>query len=110
MVMADKLEYDTIFKAIEQGEMYSSMGPEFYEVSFDGENVHVSCSDVERIICNCGSKAAPSEVAAPGETINEATFTLREGVPFVQISIIDKNGKCADTRGFFRDELGLAPL
>lgn len=107
MVMADKLEYDTVFHAIETGEMYSSMGPVFHEVSFDGEQVHVRCSDVVRIICHCGSKTAPSEVAAPGQTINEATFTPREGFPFLQISIIDKDGKCADTRGFFRDELGL---
>lgn len=107
MVMADKLEYDTVFHAIESGQMYSSMGPVFHEVSFDGEQVHVRCSDVERIVCHCGSKTAPSEVAAPGQTINEATFTPREGFPFLQISIIDKDGKCADTRGFFRDELGL---
>lgn len=108
MVLADKLEYDTVFSAIESGEMYSSMGPEFYEVSFDGENIHVSCSDVERIICNCGAKTAPSEIAAPGQTINEATIPFKEGAPFVQISIVDRNGKRADTRGFFRDELGLA--
>ena len=107
MVMADKLEYDTVFHAIETGEMYSSMGPVFHEVSFDGTQVHVRCSDVERIICHCGSKTAPTEVAAPGQTINEATFTPREGFPFLQISIVDKNGKCADTRGFFRNELGL---
>ena len=107
MVMADKLEYDTVFSAIESGEMYSSMGPVFHEVSFDGEQVHVRCSDVVRIICNCGSKTAPSVVAAPGQTINEATFTPRAGFPFLQISIVDKNGKCADTRGFFRNELGL---
>lgn len=110
MIMADKLEYDTVFNALEQGEMYSSMGPVFHEVSFDGKNVHVSCSDVERIICNCGAKTSPMETAAPGKTINSATIPVREGAPFVQISIIDKDGKCADTRGFFRDELGLPAL
>ena len=107
MVMADKLEYNEVFSAIENGEMYSSMGPVFHEVSFDGQQVHVSCSDVVRIICNCGAKTSPMETAAPGQTINSASITVREGAPFVQISIVDKDGKRADTRGFFRDELGL---
>ena len=110
MIMADKLEYDTIFNALEQGEMYSSMGPVFHEVSFDGKQVHVSCSDVAKIVCNCGSKTSPVVAADPGKTINQASFTLREGFPYVQVSIIDKDGKCADTRGFFRDELGLPTL
>ena len=107
MVLADKLEYDEVFSAIESGEMYSSMGPVFHEVSFDGQQVHVSCSDVVRIICNCGAKTSPMATAAPGQTINSASITVREGAPFIQISIIDKDGKRADTRGFFRDELGL---
>jgi len=110
MVLADKLDYDTVFHAIETGEMYSSMGPVFHEVSFDGEQVHVSCSDVVQINCNCGTKTAIFERAEPGKTINHASLTVRPGAPFVQISITDKDGKHADTRGFFRDELGLPPV
>ena len=110
MVLADKLEYDTVFNAIETGEMYSTMGPEIYEVSFDGENVHVSCSDAVRISCFCGARVPLSQVAEPGQTINSATLKLRENARYVQISVTDKDGKRADTRGYFRDELGLPPL
>lgn len=109
MVMADKLEYDDIFQAMEKGEMYSSMGPVFHEVSFDGENVHVSCSDVEQITLYNGSKTVAFQRAEPGKTICSATLPLRPGSLFVQVSIVDKDGKHADTRGFFPDELGLTP-
>ena len=107
MVLADQLAYDEVFHAIETGEMYSTMGPVFHEVSFDGEQVHVSCSDVVRIICNIGAKSSPMVTAAPGQTICQASIPVRKDAPFIQISIVDKDGKRADTRGYFRDELGL---
>jgi len=90
--------------------MYSSMGPVFHEISFDGEQVHVSCSDVVQISCFCGSKSAIFERAPEGETINKASLTINPNARFVQISVTDRNGKHADTRGYFRDELGLPPL
>lgn len=107
VVMADKLEYDHIFQAMEKGEMYSSTGPVFHEVSFDGKNVHVSCSDVEQITLYSGSRSATFHRAEPGKTINSATLPLLPGSPFIQVSIRDKDGKHADTRGFFLEELGL---
>lgn len=107
MILADKLEYDEIFHALEAGEMYSSMGPIFHEVSFDGEKVHVSCSDVVQIACYCGAKSAANERAEAGKTINHATLEVRPGAEFIQISIMDKDGKRADTRGFFLKDLGL---
>ncbi len=110
MILADSLEYGKIFSALEQGEMYSTMGPVFHQVSFDGEQVHVECSDVTKIFCHYGAKAPVCAKAEPGQTITAASLTLPEGAPFVQISIMDKDGHFADTRGFFRDELGLPPL
>ena len=110
IILADRLEYGGIFGAIEKGEMYSSMGPVFHEVSFDGEQVRVSCSDVVSIQCHDGSKAPVSIRAEAGKTLNSAVLPVRSDCPYIRISIMDKNGKYADTRGWFRDELGLPPL
>lgn len=110
MILADKLEYDQVFHAIETGEMYSTMGPVIHEVSFDGEQVHISCSDAVQIACYCGGKSAIIEKAQTGQVINKASLTVRPGALFVQISVTDKDGKRADTRGYFRDELGLPPV
>lgn len=110
MIMADELEYSTVYNAMEQGEMYCTMGPTFKEVSFDGEKIHVECSDVVSIVCQFGSKKPASAHAAAGETICSADLAVQPGALYVQVSIMDKHGNRADTRGYFRDELGLPPL
>ena len=38
------------------------------------------------------------------------SFGAPDNARYVQISIRDRNGRRADTRGYFRDELGLPPL
>ena len=105
MIMPESFTYDSVIKAMEQGEMYSSMGPKFKEVSMTGNKIHIECSDVERIMVFTGSKAPKRKYASPGETINSADFEIDDRAKFVRVSIVDKYGKFADTRGFFRDEL-----
>ena len=41
--------YDGVIQAMGKGEMYSSMGPVFHEVSMEGNRIHVECSQAERI-------------------------------------------------------------
>ena len=100
MIMPDEFSYNSIFTAMESGEMYSSSGPLFNEVSMEGNKIHIECSDVTKIYVFTGSKA-PKRLYAPiGETINSADFEIDERAKFVRVSIVDKDGKHADTRGF----------
>ena len=85
--------------------MYSSMGPVFKEVSMDGNKIHIECSEVDNIIVYTGSKSPKVVRAKDGETITSANFEIDERAIFVRVSIGDKLGKRADTRGYFRDEL-----
>lgn len=105
MIMPDDFTYDGVISAMEKGEMYSSMGPVFKEVSIEGNRLHIECSDVKDIIVHNGGKRYIGARAAAGKLINSADFELKDGTKFVRVTIIDKDGKCADTRGFFRDEL-----
>lgn len=109
MILADALCYDKVVEAMEQGDMYSTMGPVFEEVSFDGENVHVKCSDVAAIVCHCGSCNPTSAWAEEGKTINEATLYVGKKAMYVRISICDSQGRYADTRAYSREELGMPP-
>jgi len=92
---------------MEKGEMYSTMGPTFKEVSFDGEKLHIECSDVESIYVYYGSKGPARRHAPKGESINCVDIPIDKNCRYIRVSIADKYGKRADTRGFFRDELGL---
>ena len=105
MIMPDDFSYDSVINAMEKGQMYSSMGPQFKEVSIEGNKLHIECSDVDRIMVFTGSKNPKSEFAEVGKTITSADFEIDDRAKFIRVSIVDKYGKFADTRGFFRDEL-----
>ncbi len=105
MIMADELSYDSVFSALEKGEMYASMGPVFSEISVEGNKVHVECSPVEKIMLYMGSKSPKRVLAEPGETITSADFEIESKAKFIRVSAVDAFGKAADTRGYFLDEI-----
>lgn len=105
MIMPKSFEYGAIVDAIEAGDMYSSMGPTFYEVSVEGNKVHIECSPVKHIAAFTGSKSPKFAFAPVGEFITNADFELDDRAKFLRVSITDGEGKHADTRGYFRDEL-----
>lgn len=105
MIMPDEFTYDSVIKAMETGEMYSSMGPLFNEISIEGNKIHIECSEVSSIRVFTGAKKTHRVIAPIGETITSADFEIDDRAKFVRVSIVDKFGNTADTRGFFRDEL-----
>jgi len=110
MILADELRYDKVIEAMETGEMYSTMGPIIKEVSFDGETVHVECSEAVAIHAYIGSKGPAwvrTHVDAP---ITSADLKIDPRCRYIRVSVMDKYGRFADTRGFSREELGLPPV
>lgn len=45
MVGAEKLEYSSVIDALEKGDFYASTGPEIYDLTWDGQNLDITCSD-----------------------------------------------------------------
>ena len=105
MIMPEEFSYSSVIEAMEKGEMYSSMGPVFNEVSMDGNKIHIECSEVKQITVFSGSKAPKRVYSNFGEKITSADFEIDDKTKFVRVSIMDEYGRFADTRGFFRDEL-----
>ena len=105
MIMPEAFTYDGVFRAMETGEMYSSMGPTFREVSVEDNKIHVECSEVERIMVFTGSKRPKSVFAEKGSVITGADIEIDSRAKFVRVSIVDKYGNFADTRAFDRDEI-----
>lgn len=110
VILADKLCYDNVITAMENGDMYATTGPTLEEITFDGEAVHVKCSDAVAVYCHIGSKAPAHIHAEQGKTITDVTLPVHPLARYIRISIVDQNGKRADTRAYFRDELGLPPI
>ena len=107
MIMPEEFTYSSVIDAMEKGNMYSSMGPIFKEISVNGSDVHIECSDVARITMFSGSKGPQKVFAENGKTINSADFEIQSRDQYIRISICDEYGRHADTRGFTREELGL---
>ena len=105
VIMPESFTYDSVINAMEKGEMYSSMGPVFKEISMTGNKIHIECSEVEQILIFTGGKAPTRSYANVDGTITSADFEIDDRAKFVRVSVVDKYGKHADTRGFFRDEL-----
>lgn len=107
MFLLDDLTYDNVIDAMDKGEMYSSMGPVFHEISVEGDQIHIECSEVAAIYMYFGSKTPRRIYAEPGQTLTVADFTIDPRAQYIRVSVVDREGRFADTRGFFRDELGM---
>ena len=104
MIMPEEFTYESVIEAMEKGNMYASMGPIFHRVTVDGDTVCVECSDVAHAFLYTGSKS-PQHVHVDGdETLNHIKFKIDPNARYIRISIRDKEGRWADTRGFFPEE------
>ena len=105
MILADKLDYDSVINALENKEFYASKGPQIREISvIDGETVHVECSPCEKLILFTGGKSTKRVYAENGEMITSADIPLAPKARFIRVSAYDKDGKSAVSRGFFPEE------
>ena len=105
MIIPEEFTYSGVIDAMEKGEMYSSMGPVFHEISVEDNKIHIECSDVAHIFMYVGSKKPKFLHAAEGEVLNGADFEIDPNARYVRVSILDSKGRWADTRGFFPEEL-----
>ena len=108
MIMTESLDYDSVISAMERGEMYASMGPEFKEISLNDGFLHIECTPVKHFYVYYGGKRTNFYHARPGKTLT--VFDVAEILPeakFLRVAIVDENGNYATTRAFSREEIGL---
>ena len=109
LFLGPAMEREDCLRAMETGEMYASMGPRFREVSIEDGRLHVECSDVRSLFLHNGGKKPGFVHAAQGDTLTSADFTIPQDAKYIRVSLTDWEGMRADTRGFFPEEIGLAP-
>ena len=105
MIKADKLEYNTVAEALESGNFYASQGPEIKELWFEDGKIHIECSPAERIYFTVGRRRMCCEWAHFHNYITSAEFEVLPEDKYVRVTVVDSNGKCADTNAYFTDEL-----
>ena len=104
MVNADELKYSKIIDALLNGDFYTSTGPEIYELSVDGDEITVKCSDAQKINFSTLGRRAATVTANDDEYINTAVFSLKDTDGYFRITVIDKFGRRADSQSYFLED------
>ena len=103
IVAADSLDYNTIIKALTDGDFYASCGPEFYEIFIENDIVCLKCSPVREIKMITGTRRTYRTAVSDSseDYITEAEFSVSRDNKYIRFEITDKNGKKANTRAYF---------
>lgn len=104
MILAEKLTYSDVIKALEHGDFYASTGPQITELFFEGEHVHLECSPAKRIMMHLSPKHAEFIYDKHGQMVTSADFKIPADAAFVYFSVHESNGRSAHTRAFRREE------
>ena len=93
MVKAEELTIEGIMEALRTGAFYSTLGPEIKDMTLEGKQLTVKCSEAQSIVfkaqCSRGQRVLPSD----GELLTEATYSIPESVKYVRVEITDETGK-----------------
>lgn len=115
MVKAAALEYDTVIRALEQGEFYASTGPEIHALTIEDGVVHIECSKTTEVRLTTERRYAMNVRDEQG-SITSADFDIKAYLDgnkqenryrkgFIRLTVVDEKGNMAYTRAFFEDEL-----
>lgn len=112
-IIADKLEYRTITKALEDGHFYSStgnyknVGPRILSITYDDvtKNVEVKTTSARSILFLTDTRSFYRWNSENGKTINYASFKLKDAVSYFRIEVIDDKGYKAFSNAYFADSL-----
>ena len=97
-INSGSLEYGAIITALKNGDFYASQGPEIYEITRDGNKIHVKCSEVSVIhLYTDGRKCYFKK----GENITEAEFEISGNERYVRVMCRDENKLDANSNAFW---------
>ena len=95
-----------ITAAIRQGNYYSSCGPDFRSIEFDGTSVRIRTSPVQFVrLVGPGyfgeQMGSFDQADARGKLLTEASVTIHADWPYAYLEIEDARGRCAWTNALF---------
>lgn len=101
-INADKLEYRTITKALENGDFYASQGPEIYELWYENGKIGIKCSECASIRINTGVRRCDIVSAENADKpITDAEFDVCDKDNYVRLTVTDFSGRHANTNAYF---------
>ena len=107
MIKADKLEYRTITKALEDGNFYcSECGPDILELYMEGDTLHVKTTEAREIYLSRGIRRTHI-VSDESCKLTSASFKIFPNDIYFRVIVVGKDGKCSYTNAYYvKDVLG----
>ena len=104
MICAEKLDYRTVTKALEDGHFYASTGPEIKELWFEDGNLHICCSPAAKIVASFGIRKKVC-FRKTDTDLTEAVIPVDKDDIYVRVTVWDEDHNHADTNAYFTDAL-----
>lgn len=117
MVKAKSLDYDTVFTALKNKDLYSSCGPQINELYYEDGKVYINTSKVKKVFMTTNCRSDKLFKGANNAPIESATFDLNylinsckeQNFPlskcYFMLTVEDFEGNKAYTRAYFLDEI-----
>ncbi len=111
MIVAENLKYNTVTKALKDGNFYSLTGtsthtsPKIKSISVEDGKIYVETEDARSIYCLFYNRAYAIKIANDGETVNSAEFAIGKEAVYFRIVVTDTVGYKTYSNAYFIDEI-----
>lgn len=85
----------------EKGNFYASQGPEIYNLWVEDGKIHIDCYEAAEIRFNTGVRHSKRVTGI----LTSAEFEVKPEDIYMRVTVVDSNGKIANTNAYFTDEL-----
>lgn len=103
VIKAEGLDYASVAKALLNGDFYASEGPKINSLWVEDGVFHIECESAAAIKFNTYGRRRDIVYAPDGEQLTSAEFALKDEDIYVRATVIDRQGKCANTNACFLD-------
>ena len=113
MVKSKDLTYENVYKALGNGDFYSSSRPLIFDLYIEDGIVYIKTSKARQIFVST-ERRYTKNISADNELIEEASLDINDyinmcnnspkGNCYIRITVVDENGYKAHTRAYFIDE------
>ena len=101
MINADKLDYDTIIDAMENHNLYASMGPVINELYLEDNKAYLTFEKGEYAVMSTQGRRVSKKIAENPDGENKVEFEILQTDGYIRFDVVDKNGKRANTCAYF---------
>ncbi|MBR2323222.1 MAG: PHP domain-containing protein [Clostridia bacterium] len=104
MIKADNLDYESVSKALINGNFYASESPEIQELYYEDGKVYIKCSSAQKIYVSYGGRKAQVEYMTD-KPLTSAEFEISKEHGYFRLTVVGLDGKRATTNAYYPSEL-----